>query len=499
MSPLRGKARRPALATIAITAVLALGGGACGTAPTDPVLWFSAPSDLAERLPGVPPQENVIVLDTAFSRALAVGSGARVHWEQALTPPPGDWVLGALRGLRTEATAVTLIHPAAGGGLFRARLDLANQHMSAWEARSADALLVWDGALRERFGALVTGPVTAPAETRPLPPDLGTLPAWLSDDGFPYLTTDAALAWWDPISATTTWRQALTGPGDRLDFAGGVAAWTEAGRIVTAAVDRSGSGPTAWAPLEAAVVRLRIEPGPPWLLWLGTADGALHRVGPGNTPGILCFADRDATGSQLQDLVFRDRGALSNPRLEAVRLGREGCPGWLRNDSWTVQYEVVPAPWASLRIGPETALADLPHSEWIRPGDRFLADRTYTVEATAPLRLAPPLDEARTGRLLPVGRWEARTVRAGFVGLLGPDLPLVTPGLELRVLAGADPADPGDYFTFRLTNGVTPFAVATVPTAWDRIAGGEILVLDRKGLTVSAFDPAGQQQTGTLR
>lgn len=480
---------------LALILTLAAAAG-CGEAPTEAIVLFRQPEALATTPSGVGPFSESFVLDIGTSRLYHVGAAAAYGGSVAVPVPPDGWLGGTIEAVRESTAVVTITQPRIDGGLWLLELDPFTGAGGGWTVLDADRRLAWDGRIAPVSGTAAT----LPEGPRRLPADAAALPRTLGDAGFAYLTTDGALAWWDPVSMVVRWRAAVGADGPPFDAHGGTAAWIERGWVVTAPVDADGIGPSARAPLEASPLALRVEPGPPTVVWMSTADGALHRLGLGAEPGVLCYADRDAAGTQIENLLLRDVGALSNPVLETPRIGRADCPGWARNDAWVVGWEEVPAPWMSVRLTPSSTVTDIAGGEWLAVGDIFTAGgERYAVVATSPLEFSPVLPGALRGRLSPIGRWTVRNTRDGFLGTAAPDVTLELPALALRVRAGADAADPGDRFTFRLTNGVTPFAVSGVVREWQFLAGGQVLALDRKGAAVHAYDPASQLQTGVLR
>jgi hypothetical protein len=468
---------------------------ACTDVPEETPALFTTVEALAIDVAGLPPQAEAFVLDIGTSRLYRVGPNAAHLGSVAVPTPPGGWIGGAVVALRSDVTAVTISQAAPGGSLLRLDLDPFAGARSDWTSTAAERLIDWDGRPAPQAGTVVT---TANGE-RLLPPDLAALPGAVGDAGFAYAATDGSIAWWDPVSAVTRWRLAADAAGP-FDSGSGVAAWVEAGRVLTAPVSAAGAGATAWAPLEAAPLDLRIAAGSPVVVWLSTADGALQRLGLGDEPGILCYADRDTVGTAVSDTLFRDTHALSNPSLELTRLGRENCPGWARNDAWVVTWQEQPAPWSGITLAPAGSISDVTQGEWAAAGDLFVtADATHEIVSVEPLVLQPPLAAPTEGDLKVVGRWTLRNARDGFVATIAPDALLDLPALALQIRSGADVADGGDRFTFRLTNGTTPFAVAGVVDGWQVLAGGQVLAVDRKGLAVHAFAPATQVLAGTLR
>lgn len=482
---------RPLTAALLLTALTA----ACADAPTPRPPVFSLPEALALDTAALPPQSEAFVLDIGTSRLYRIGPNAAHAGSVAVPAPPGGWVGGAVRAMRTDVTAVTISQQAPAGRLLTLALDPFTGALGDWAEQTALRLIDWDG----QAAPLADTTVTTASGPRSLPADLHGLPAAAGDAGFAYAATDGAIAWWDPVSAVVRWRlpAAAVGPFDQR---GGFAAWVEADHLVTAPVDAAGAGPTARVPLEAAPLALRIAGGLPVVVWLATADGALQRAGLGKEAGVLCFADRDTVGTTAGDILFRDTGALSNPSLEMLRLGRADCPGWARNDAWLVTWQEPPAPWADVTLSPTSAVGDVEGGRWLAAGDLFVTDGgTHVLTSLEPLDFRPPLTGPTTGSLRVVARWTVRNGRDGFVASVAPDQPLELPALALQVRSGADAPDGGDRFTFRLTNGTTPFAVAGVVDGWQPLAGGQVLALDRKGLAVHAFVPATQMPAGTLR
>ncbi len=456
---------------------------------------FSQVEAMAVDIAGLPPQAEAFVLDIGSSRLYRIGPNAAHLGSISVPTPPGGWIGGAVAALRSDVTAVTLSQWTPARGLLQLNVDPFVGARGDWTSTAAERLVGWDGRPAPQTATVVT---TA-AGARLLPPDFAALPNVLGDAGFAYAATDGNIAWWDPISNVTRWRLPADASGP-FDSHGGVAAWIETGRIVTAPVDASGAGAAAWAPLEAAPLALRIVAGSPVVVWLSTTDGALQRLGLGDTPGVLCYADRDTVGTTVGDLLFRDTQALSNPTLTLTRLGRENCPGWARNDAWVVTWQEVPAPWSDITLGPASTISDVTQGRWAAPGDLFVTrGAAHEIVSLEPLILEPPLAAQASGDLKVVGRWTLRNSRDGFIATIAPDEPLDLPELALQIRSGADTADGSDRFTFRLTNGITPFAVAGIVDGWQTLAGGQVLALDRKGLAVHAFVPATQILAGTLR
>ncbi len=467
----------------------------CSDTPPAADLVFTSISGLVEEA-GPPAYDEVLVIDGGQSALVPVTTFGALAATTPIEPPPGGWPNAAAQGWRVSESVVIAV-PAEGGGLVTNVVDPVSGAGIGWVTRpTASTVIVIDG-----FPAFVSG--TSATSVRgqwALPASDAVFPGQVTAAGFPWLSTDNVLGWWDPVSGTNTWSVPVTGAGRLLAWSSPNLAWVQSGQLVTAAITVTGPGTRYRIPLEASPARLKYDPIDPNILWVSGTNGVLSRVVGSATPGILCQIDNNDSGSRVDGLAFVDEGRLSNASLAVVRRDRSDCPGWTLNDSWTVKFAGVPDAWTDLSVTSGTTLADLPFGNRITTGDRLVADEaTYQVTSIAPLAWSPVLPTNTAGDLVPVGRWTVQSVRGGFVGTVLPGARFESPGLEFTISVGSDPADPGDIYSFETVNGATGFSTTIMFSNWQRSAEKRVIGIDRKAGTVRILDPTVNQELLTVR
>lgn len=470
---------------------------ACSNGSDAELSLFNGIAAVAVRASTLAPDGTVWILDREATALFPVTRSAAIGASAPVEPPPGGWPQFGVHAWRLASDTVWFASPLTRGSYYTSSYDLAASSGTAWQRVDGVVRVVqWEGAPFLLTGATITvsdGTFTLPSDARSLPHEL-------TRSGFAYLAADGSLAWWDPVTAGTRWREPLGIDGSGFAYRSGYAAWFEPARVVTASVSAAGLGARAWAPLHAAVVQARFDELRSRELWFSSADGRLHRVAVSDTePGILCYRDSDNSGSNVLSAIFADVGAISNPRLEIERTDRPGCPGWTLDDEWVLEFGRAPTFWTNLEIGPETTLADLPYGDAITVGDVFVArDDLFTVTSVTPLAFAPPLVGSHRGELVAATRWVVFSARRGDTGVIAAGERFDSGGLALTIIPGSDPADAGDRFVVTTASGLSTIQTKTVFNEWDRIDTATALAVDQKLGLAFVFGTASGILTGTL-
>ncbi|RMF18701.1 MAG: hypothetical protein D6761_01990 [Candidatus Dadabacteria bacterium] len=480
------------LAAAGLCLVLAGTGPACGTVGsggTDEAL-FSRPEAIVHDLSDAG-QATFAIFDRGRGELLWFGTDGQLETTSSVVAPDPGWGPTPPRVWRDANDSIVF---AAEVSTARTAFGVMDTGAVRWADFPASATVI---ALR---GAVtVVTSLDAPVQGLTLPVDAQEWPETVSDAPFAYRSTDGAISLWDPLQGARSWRM----PVKAAAFAAGTdaIAWVEGGWLRQAALTTDAApGVTASVPLPAAAVRLRYDAR--GRLWFSAADGGLYRVSQLDDQ-TLCLVDNVEGGASTGTPLFVDHGALSSPSIRFVRLGREGCPGWVRDDVLNVTFEGVPDGWAGLAAAEVTRWNDLPHplTGPVPKALRFEgADGTTAVAQVADeLAWVPPVAAPVTGVIRPLGNWVWSSARSGLVALAPTGVTIDTVGWSAAIDAGADPADRNDRFTVSIEASVDTFAAATVFSDFDFLASDRIVALDRKDASVTLIDTASGAVYGGIR
>jgi len=452
---------------------------------------------VAEQSRALPAQDEIFVFDQLLRSIRAVNDTGTL-FGRAVTPPapPFGWpttppVLWRTARDRIEATVVT-----GATEFYRIVLDTEAETFSAWEPLpEAIGTVLWAGELAPR----TTAAVRTTNATWPLPHDLGGLPRELSSAGFAYRTVTGAVAWWDPVSAQTSWR-APQAEGQLIDVHAQTAVWNAAGRLWWAPVSASAPGAATSVPLRAVPVELRLDDEDATIVWVAYADGNLVRYRR-REDGRLCLLDVSELGETAGRVRFADLGALSTPRLQITRLGVPGCPGWVIDDDWTVQFGRSPREWRRLLAEPGAPVALPALSDAVRIDDRWVAEdgTERAVAATAPVRLSPPVTAPERGRIVPRDRWIVVSARFGTVAVVERQAQVTRPEIALELTPGSDPATIGDEFFWNVRSGFGGVRVGSTISGWQRVGAENVAVFDGRAGAVEFFNLAVSETVNVLQ